>query len=108
MVDRSVIIVSPYFPPSSLAGVHRARHLVKKLPEFGLKPVVLCVHEAFHEQKLDPDLASLVPSTVEIVKTNALPVRLTRPFGIGEISLRAWWPLRKCLFRLIKSRRPDV
>ena len=47
---REMVLVSPYFPPSTLAGVHRARHLAKHLPAWGWKPIVLCVDEAFHEQ----------------------------------------------------------
>jgi glycosyl transferase family 4 len=102
--DRTVIIVSPYFPPSSLAGVHRARHLAKHLPAVGWTPIVLCVDETYHEQQLDPGLAALVPEYVEIVKTTALPARLTRGLGFGDISLRAWWPLRRALTRLLQTR----
>jgi len=108
MKNRTAIIVSPYFVPSMLANIHRARHLAKHLPVFGWTPIILCVDEAYHEENLDTDLAALIPSTVEIIRTRALPARLTRAAGIGEISLRAWWPLRKSLFQLLKSRRPSV
>jgi glycosyltransferase involved in cell wall biosynthesis len=104
MTARTVVIVSPYFPPSTLAGVHRARHLAKHLPAAGWKPVVLCVDEAFHEQKLDQGLAALVPAQTEIVKVKALPTVVCRRFGIGDISLRAWAGLQDALHRLICSR----
>lgn len=101
---RSVIVVSPYFPPSTLAGVHRARHLAKYLPTVGWTPVVLCVDEAFHEQPLDPGLAWLVPESVDVVKVPAMPAQLTRPFGLGEISIRAFASLRAQLVRLLQER----
>ena len=104
MSDRFAVILSPYFPPSTLAGVHRARHLAKHLPAAGWQPIVLCVDEACHEERLDPGLAALVPSSVEIAKVGAAPFRLTRLAGIGEISLRAWYPLRNALFHLLASR----
>jgi hypothetical protein len=104
MKKPEVLIVSPYFPPSTVAGVHRARHLAKHLPSFGWRPIVVCVDEAYHEQRLDPDLAALVPPTVEIEKVGALDARVTRPFGLGEISLRAWRPLRRAIRRLLSSR----
>src|SRR5262245_24525799 len=104
MSQRNVIIVSPYFPPSTLAGVHRARHLAKHLPAAGWWPVVICVDEAYHEQSLDPELAKLVPPSVEIVKTKAIPTKITRPFGLGDISLRAWSQLRRTVFGLIQTR----
>jgi hypothetical protein len=103
-VTRTSIIVSPYFPPSTLAGVHRARHLAKHLPAAGWNPIVVCVDEAYHEERLDPGLAALVPATVEVVKVRALPPRVCRPLGLGEISLRAWRPLRRAVLRLIETR----
>jgi glycosyltransferase involved in cell wall biosynthesis len=102
---RTVIIVSPYFPPSGVAGVHRARHLAKHLPSAGWTPVVLCVNEAHHEQRLDPSLGALVSAETEIVKVGAIPAKFTRPFGVGEISLRAWFQLSGKLSELL-SRRP--
>ena len=103
-MKRDVVILSPYFPPSTLAGVHRARHLAKHLPAAGWRPIVLCVHEVCHEQRLDPDLAALVPESVEIVKVQALPARFTRCFGLGDISLRAWRPMKRALFGLLATR----
>ena len=101
---RNVVIVSPYFPPSSLAGVHRARHLAKHLPANGWHPIVLCVDEAYYEEPLDLSLASLVPKEAEVVKVRALSARLTRPFGVGEISLRAWQSLRRSLFQILSTQ----
>jgi glycosyltransferase involved in cell wall biosynthesis len=98
------IIVSPYFPPSTLAAVHRARHLAKHLPAAGWKPVVVCVDEAYHEERPDPGLAALVPGSVEIVKVGALSPRVCRPLGFGEISVRAWRSLRHALMRLLQTR----
>lgn len=105
---RQCIIVSPYFPPSTLAGVHRARHLARHLPSFGWTPTVLCVDEAFHEERLDPELAGLVPKTVEVRKVVALPARLTRRVGLGEISLRAYPYLRRELMRLLATAKYDA
>jgi hypothetical protein len=107
-MSRTCIIVSPYFPPSTLAGVHRARHLAKHLPAVGWTPVVVAVDEAYHEERLDPGLASLVPNSVEVVKTAALSARLCRLLGVGEISLRAWRPLRRAVWRLMETRPVDA
>jgi len=101
---QTCLIISPYFPPSTLAGVHRARHLAKYLPAWGWRPTVVCVHEAYHEQRLDPELGKLVPPSVEVVKVTAVPARLTRPFGVGEITLRARFQLKRAVLRLIKER----
>lgn len=98
--SRRCLIVSPNFPPSTLAGVHRARHLGKHLRAHGWLPTILCVDPRYHVERLDPDLARLVPSEVEIICAGAIPVRFTRLFGIsGDIGLRGYWHLRAALAR---------
>lgn len=103
-----MIIVSAYFPPSTLAGVHRARHLAKHLPAAGWTPIIVCVDEAFHDQRLDPELAMLVPSNCEVVKVSALSFKLTKTFGFGDISLRAGRSMRRKVFELLNFRRIDA
>jgi len=107
-MKKTCIIVSPYFPPSTLAGVHRARHLVKHLPAAGWTPIVLCIYEEYHEERLDPSLAELVPVCADIVKVPAISPRITRFFGLGDIGLRGYLQLRHCLFTLLKSRPVDA
>jgi hypothetical protein len=41
---------------------------------------------------------------VKIVKTTALPARFVRSLGFGDISLRAWYPLRRALIRLLETQ----
>ena len=107
-MTHTCIVVSPYFPPSMLAGVHRARHLAKHLPAAGWTPIVLCVDESYHEEQLDPGLAALVPASAELVKVSALSPRLCRPLGLGEISLRAWKPLRRTVMQLLYTRSVEA
>ena len=107
-MTKSVVIVSPYFPPNPLAGVHRARHLAANLPAAGWTPIVLCVDERFHVETLDHSLAARVPSDVEIVKTTAVPAGLARRVGLGDVSLRGWFPLRRALARLLQTRKIDA
>jgi hypothetical protein len=104
MSASGVVIVSPYFPPSTLAGVHRARHLAKHLPKHGWHPIILCVDEAYHEERLDPGLAALLPAGLDIVKVPAIPARLTRIAGIGDIGLRAYLHLAKALRQVMQTR----
>lgn len=106
---RRCLIVSPHFPPSTLAGVHRARHLSKYLPSHGWMPTVVCVDPRYHVEQLDPDLAKLMPSTAAVVYTRAIPAALTRPIGlVGEIGLRGFFHLWAAIARLIEEQRPEV
>ncbi len=106
--DRTVIILSPHFPPSNLAGVHRARHLAKHLPAHGWRPIVLCVDEREHEQQLDADLAQLVPQDVAIEKVTAAPARLSRLAGVGDLGIRAFTQLRRRLMDIIARQHVDA
>jgi hypothetical protein len=107
-MSRNVLILSPYFPPSTLAGVHRARHLAKHLPAFGWTPIVVCVDESHHEELLDLDLSALVPLEVEVAKVGAISASLSRYIGIGDVSARAWTHLKRKVFDLLKGREIGV
>ena len=43
--SKQVALVSAHFPPSHLAGVHRARLWAQYLPEFGWTPIVVTTQE---------------------------------------------------------------
>ena len=106
---RRCLIVSPHFPPSTVAGVHRARHLVKALPPHGWAPTVIAVDPAFHLEQLDPELRGLVPPDARIIETSAIPAHWTAPFGLrGEIGLRGFFHLRGAIAREIAVQRPEV
>lgn len=84
------------------------RHLSKHLKHVGWRPIVLCVHEAYHEEKLEPALARLVPTDVEVIKVAALPIEITRRLGIGDLSLRAHSSLRRKIFEILSGQKIDV
>ena len=106
---RRCLIVSPYFPPSTVAGVHRARHLVKALPAHGWDPTVVAVDPAFHLEPLDQELRGLVPADAKIIETGAIPAHWTAPFGLrSEIGLRGYFHLRGAIAREIAAQRPEV
>ena len=106
---RRCLIISPYFPPSTLAGVHRARHLVKHLPAHGWEPTVVCVDPAHHIEPLDPGLRALVPALAHVVQTGAISMRLTAPFGLrGDLGLRGLLHLRAAVAQQIQTARPKA
>jgi hypothetical protein len=104
----SVLLISPHFPPSNLAGVHRVRHLAKWLPKHGWRTVVLCVQERFYEERLDQELARLIPGDIEVVKINAFSAWMTKLVGVGDLSLRSYVQMRIALASVIGRFRPNV
>ena len=104
----AVLIVSPYFPPSTLAGVHRARHLAKHLGAHGWRPVVLRVDPKYYVGEADDGLAGLVPEDVEQRYCGALPAAFTRMFGVGDLGIRAFAHLAGAIGRVVEEVDPRL
>lgn len=102
---RKILIISPHYPPSNLAAVHRSRLFAQHLPAFGWTPIILTVAEDFYEEALDWNLYKLLPLGQQIEKVNAL--RITRPRLIGDIGLRGFFSLRKKALELVRKQGID-
>lgn len=102
---KRVALVAAHFPPSNLAGVHRARLWSRHLQEFGWKPVIVTTHWRHFEEELDWDLCELVAPGLEVIRTPAIPTRPLRL--VGDIGIRALpWHLQT-LRRLTREQRID-
>jgi hypothetical protein len=102
---KKILIISPHFPPSNLAAVHRSRLFAQHLPSFGWQPIILMVHEKYYEEKLDHTLEKLLPIDLRIEKVKAFS--LTKPRLIGDIGLRAFLQLYAKAKKLIKKEGID-
>jgi hypothetical protein len=102
---KKILIISPHFPPSNLAAVHRSRLFAQHLPGFGWEPVILMVDEKYYEEKLDYNLAELLPQDLRMEKVKAFPV--TKPRLVGDLGLRAFFQLRRKARQLIKQEKID-
>jgi glycosyltransferase involved in cell wall biosynthesis len=65
-MNRSVLIVTPFFAPQNHSAVFRAYKLAKYLPQFGWTPVVLTV-DTQYEFTEDSALLADLPEEVEVV-----------------------------------------
>lgn len=102
---RRILIITPHYPPSNLAAVHRSRLFTQHLPSFGWDPIILTVDERDYEESLDWNLHALLPKNQHIEKVRAFPV--TKPRLIGDIGLRAFFQLRKRALELLKTEHID-
>ena len=105
---RSVLIVAPSFAPASNPPTQRVRFFARHLPAFGWRPTVVSVDPRFYEEPPDPDIFRLVPDDLEVIRTPALPPGWTRRVGIGDLGIRAYFPMKRVLRRIVRERRPDV
>jgi hypothetical protein len=102
---KKILIITPHYPPSNLAAVHRSRLFAQHLPSLGWDPIILTVDERDYEESLDWNLHALLPKNQRIDKVRAFP--LTKPRLIGDIGLRAFFQLRKRALELVKSEQID-
>lgn len=102
---KKIIIVSPHFPPSNLAAVHRSRLFATHLPFFNWKPIIVTVHYRYYEEKLDWDLLKLLPPRLRIERVKAIPTRPIRL--VGDIGIRGFFPMLLRILKIIKREKID-
>jgi len=102
---KTILLISPHYPPSNLAAVHRSRFFAQHLPALGWNPIILTIHEDYYEEALDWKLHQLLPKVQRIEKVSAF--RVTKPRFIGDIGLRGYFQLRRRALELIRSEKID-
>jgi glycosyltransferase involved in cell wall biosynthesis len=105
---KDVLLISPYFVPSNLAGVHRVRLMSGGLEAHGWSPTILAVDPSCYEEPSDRALLHLMPPGVRVEHVSAWPARFCRPLGFGDIALRGQWTLRRRVAELVGTRKPSV
>jgi hypothetical protein len=104
-VKKNILLITPHYPPSNLAAVHRSRLFAQHLPTLGWNPIILTVHEDYYEESLDWKLHQLLPKDQRVEKVSAFKV--TKPRLIGDIGLRGFFQLRRRALELIRAEKID-
>jgi Glycosyl transferase 4-like domain len=100
--DRTVLLISYYFPPLGMGGVGRPLALYKYLPESGYKVIVLTVKNILYPE-YDHSLLEGINGT-NVVRTNSLdPARLLYLLGLRNAKAFDTSGIRK----LSRRQRPD-
>jgi len=107
-VLRRVLIVSPHFPPVNAPDHQRVRMSLPYLRDNGWEAHVLAVDPQFIEGFQDPGLVRTLPGDVPVTRAAAIPPRLTRWLGLGNLALRALLPLDREGSRLLRRGRFDL
>src|SRR5688500_16145971 len=105
---RNVLIVSPRFPPTSAADLHRVRQSLPHFADFGWRATVLAVKPQFVESCQDPLLAQALGPDVRIERVRALSATLTRTIGVGDLALRSFPFLYRAGARLLQRAEFDL
>src|SRR5438477_7616474 len=105
---KEVLLISPYFLPSNLAGVQRVRVMTRALRNHGWMPTIVSVDYHDYEEPSDLSSLRLIPADVPVETVRALPASLCRPLGFGDIALRGQWALRRRVGELVESHKASV
>ena len=85
---RRVLIVSPHFPPINAPDHQRIRTALPYLSEFGWQAEILTINPGEVPHPQDDRLRQALPESLAIHTVNALPQRLTRLVGLGNVGWR--------------------
>jgi hypothetical protein len=105
---KTVLVISPHFPPVNAADMHRARISLKHFKSFGWNPVVLAVAPQYVEAVTEPLLLKTLPDDVPVYRVPALPALVTHKIGLGNLGLRAFPFLYREGCRIIRQYRVDL
>ncbi|MEI2709139.1 MAG: hypothetical protein V9E96_09025 [Chitinophagaceae bacterium] len=99
---KTLFIVAPHFPPSSLPPSQRVRLLVRNAKQFGFFPHAYTVNTNYRQETTDEWMNELLGDDYLVTEINCLDQRKTRKFGIGDLGLRM---LPFLIFKLIKDAK---
>ena len=105
---RKVLLVSPHFPPVNAPDHQRIRIALPHFKTLGWDATVLTVEpdESAHPQ--DSYLSQVLPDEVDIVTVPAIPAKLTRKIGLGNLGLRCWPYLYRAGQELLQQGNYDL
>lgn len=101
-----MLIIYPNWLPSNAVGVQRIRLIVNYLEEFGWQPIILAVHPVYYEEETAKELMQLVKPGIKVFYVKAKHANKKWRLA-GDISLRAFWPLKNKALQIIKEEKPD-
>ena len=103
-----LLIVSPRFPPTNAADLHRIRMSLPHYRSFGWEVTVLCVDPETADGVYDEALARALPADTRVVRVRAWSERKCRRLGFGHLNWRCVLPLYRAGSRLLRGGRYDV
>ena len=105
---KRVLIVSPHFPPINAPDMQRVRMSLPYYGTSGWEAVILCVGLEWQDGVSEQELLETLPTGSRVVSTRAVPVRIARWIGIGNIGLRAWPFMFWRGLRLLRREKFDL
>src|SRR5438128_1284725 len=89
--------------------MQRVRQSLPYFKEMGWEPTVLAVDEKFIDAySLDELLLETIPSDIRVIKVKAVKTSVTRKIGIGSLSIRSYYHIKRAGSKLLRSEHFDL
>ena len=88
-MSQKVLIISPRFPPINAPDLHRVRHSLPHVEDYGWTVEVWRVAPSLVERERDPLLVDTLPDDASVHTVGALDPGWTRLAGLGSLPLRS-------------------
>lgn len=105
---RNLLIISPHFPPTNAADMHRVRMMLPHLPACGWDVQVLAARPELSDQPQESALESLLPNPVNVERVGGIPKGVGRWLGVQTLSRRIKPFIHRTAKRLIKQQKFDL
>lgn len=88
--------------------MQRVRMCLPWYRKFGWQAEIICVDEKFVEGYREELLLKTIPGDVKVHKVKAFNANSTRKFGLGSLSMRSYFQIRKKGSELLKAGKFDL
>jgi hypothetical protein len=105
---KTLLIISPYFPPSNGADTQRIRMSLPYFKANGWQVEVITVNPKHSDINKDEFLLKSVPADIKIHQIEAFSKKWTSKFGLGSLALRSLWFYKKYVNQLLKKQHFDL
>ncbi len=105
---KKVLIISPHFPPVNAPDMQRIRMSIPFYRDFGWDVEVVTVKPKYIEGFRDQLQEKTIPENIKVHYVEALPLWLTRKFGLGSLSIRAFVFYFLKLNQILKKEKYDL
>ena len=105
---RRVLIVSPHFPPSNAADMHRVRLLLPYFATHEWDAEVIAASSGCVASPRDDWLCKNLPENVNVHRVNGMSLGWSRIPGLGQLVPRIYHGFRKTGNNILKSQQFDL
>jgi len=105
---KTVLCISPNFPPVNAPDMQRLRQSVSYFKEFNWRPVIFTVDPYYVEQTQDELLLESIPEDIEVHKVKAFSTKWTRKIALGNLGFRSWFQYRCAVDSYIRQHKVDL